>query len=91
MLHCECGFEARGAHVEGLVAQNTIPADVWQARLKTQGLSDAYVADNKIAPGGTTGCHSHPGPSLIFVVATLRENEALGYGSSISRAARASG
>jgi quercetin dioxygenase-like cupin family protein len=47
---------------------HTIPADVWQARLKTHGLSDVYVVDNKIAPGGTTGWHSHPGPSLIFVV-----------------------
>ena len=31
--------------------------------------SDLYVVDNKFAPGGTTGWHSHPGPSLIFVVA----------------------
>src|SRR5436190_3335469 len=48
---------------------HSIPADTWQARLKTRGLSDAYVVDNKIAPGGTTGWHSHPGPSLILVVA----------------------
>jgi quercetin dioxygenase-like cupin family protein len=48
---------------------HTIPADTWQARLKTQGISDAYVVDNKLAPGGTTGWHSHPGPSLILVVA----------------------
>jgi quercetin dioxygenase-like cupin family protein len=41
----------------------------WRARIKTHGLSDFYVVDNKIAPGGTTGWHSHPGPSLIFVVA----------------------
>jgi quercetin dioxygenase-like cupin family protein len=47
---------------------HTIPADLWQARLKTQGLSDVYVVDNKIAPGGSTGWHSHPGPSLILVV-----------------------
>jgi Cupin domain len=51
--------------------------DVWQARLKTEGLSDVYVVDNKFAPvdpatkkvQGTTGWHSHPGPSLIHVVA----------------------
>jgi len=48
---------------------HTIPADVWQARLKTHGQSDVYVIDNKFAPGGTTGWHSHPGPSLILVVA----------------------
>ena len=42
---------------------------LWLAWIKTLGLSDLYVVDNKIAPGGTTGWHSHPGPSLIFVVA----------------------
>jgi hypothetical protein len=50
------------------INDHTIPADTWQARLKTQGLSDAYIADNVIHPGGTTGWHSHPGPSLIFVI-----------------------
>jgi quercetin dioxygenase-like cupin family protein len=51
------------------IKAQAIPADVWQARLKTQGLSDVYVVDNVIQPGGTTGWHSHPGPSLISVVA----------------------
>jgi quercetin dioxygenase-like cupin family protein len=51
------------------INDHTIPADVWQARLKTLGESDAYVVDNKIATGGTTGWHTHPGPSLIFVIA----------------------
>ena len=41
----------------------------WKARIKTHGLSDIYVVDNKLTPGGTTGWHSHPGPSLVFVVA----------------------
>jgi quercetin dioxygenase-like cupin family protein len=31
-------------------------------------MTDFYVVDNKFAPGGTTGWHSHPGPSLIVVV-----------------------
>jgi quercetin dioxygenase-like cupin family protein len=53
---------------------HTIPADTWQARLKTHGLTDAYVVDNKFAPGGTTGWHTHPGPSLIFVVAGTVSN-----------------
>lgn len=48
---------------------HSIPADLWQARLMTQGLTDVYVVDNKIAVGGTTGWHTHPGPSLILVVA----------------------
>ena len=45
------------------------PASLWRARLRTHGLSDFYVVDNKFAVGGTTGWHSHPGPSLVFVVA----------------------
>ena len=41
----------------------------WSVLIRTHDAStDAYVVDNKIAPGGTTGWHSHPGPSLIFVV-----------------------
>ena len=45
------------------------PASLWRAWLRTHGLSDFYVVDNKFAVGGTSGWHSHPGPSLIFVVA----------------------
>jgi quercetin dioxygenase-like cupin family protein len=45
------------------------PPANWRIKLKTHGVSDGYVVDNKLAPGGTTGWHSHPGPSLIFVVA----------------------
>jgi quercetin dioxygenase-like cupin family protein len=46
-----------------------IPARLWRARIKTHGRSDVYVIDNKFVAGGTTGWHSHPGPSLILVVA----------------------
>jgi Cupin domain len=45
----------------------TRPANFWQARLKTQGLSDVYVQSNLWVPGGTTGWHTHPGHSLILV------------------------
>ena len=45
------------------------PPAVWLASIRTLGASDLYVVDNKIAPGGDTGWHSHPGPSLVFVVA----------------------
>jgi hypothetical protein len=48
---------------------HTIPADVWQARLKTRGLSDLYVQSNAWQPGGSTGWHTHPGPSLVIVTA----------------------
>jgi quercetin dioxygenase-like cupin family protein len=43
--------------------------DRWRALLKTHGRSDVYVVDNKLPAGATTGWHSHPGPSLILVVA----------------------
>jgi quercetin dioxygenase-like cupin family protein len=36
--------------------------------LKTRGFSDVYVVKNTIVPGGHTGWHSHPGPSIISVV-----------------------
>lgn len=45
------------------------PADLWRSRIETKGASDLYVVDNKLARGATTGWHSHPGPSLIEVVA----------------------
>ena len=36
--------------------------------IKTRGQSDVYVVFNRIAPGGDTGWHSHPGPSVVSVV-----------------------
>jgi quercetin dioxygenase-like cupin family protein len=47
----------------------TLAGRPWRVLLRTHGMSDGYVVDNKFAPGQTTGWHSHPGPSLIFVVA----------------------
>jgi quercetin dioxygenase-like cupin family protein len=54
-----------GIHVK---AHTNIP-NPWKAKLQTHGQSDVYVVDNKFAPGATAGWHSHPGPSLILVVA----------------------
>ena len=39
----------------------------WQARITTKGPTDVHFIENKIAPGGTFGWHSHPGPSLVVV------------------------
>jgi hypothetical protein len=48
---------------------HTVPAD-WQAWIRTKGLSDLYVQSNVFAPGGgSSGWHTHPGPSLITVTA----------------------
>jgi len=38
-----------------------------KVRIKTKGLSDVYVTRNTIDPGGQSGWHTHPGPSLIIV------------------------
>jgi quercetin dioxygenase-like cupin family protein len=43
------------------------PTDFWQGQINTNGSSDLYVLENTIAPGGTFGWHSHPGPSLVIV------------------------
>jgi mannose-6-phosphate isomerase-like protein (cupin superfamily) len=38
-------------------------------KLKTKGgASDVYVVKNTVMPGGQSGWHYHPGPSLITVV-----------------------
>ena len=45
---------------------HSVPAD-WQEMIKTKGLSDLYVQSNIFAPGGSSGWHTHPGPSLVIV------------------------
>lgn len=35
--------------------------------LWTRGASDVHILENRIAPGGTFGWHSHPGPSIVVV------------------------
>jgi quercetin dioxygenase-like cupin family protein len=44
-----------------------IKTGAWKAKLQTKGASDLHVLQNTIAPGGTFGWHSHPGPSLVIV------------------------
>jgi len=39
----------------------------WQARIATKGATDVHILENRIAPGGTFGWHSHPGPSIVVV------------------------
>lgn len=53
------------------VKAHTVPADFWQLRLKTLGQSDLFVQSNKWDAGGSTGWHTHPGPSLIIITAGL--------------------
>jgi quercetin dioxygenase-like cupin family protein len=44
-------------------------------RIKTKGLTDVYVTEITIVPGGHGGWHSHPGPSII----TVKSGEATFY------------
>jgi quercetin dioxygenase-like cupin family protein len=39
----------------------------WSARMKTTKASDLHVLSNRIAPGGSFGWHSHPGPSFVII------------------------
>lgn len=60
------------------IKRHMIPADLWQMRLKTQGQSDLYVRSNVWSPGGSSGWHTHPGPSLITItqgVVTVYESD----------------
>jgi mannose-6-phosphate isomerase-like protein (cupin superfamily) len=42
--------------------------DNHELELKTKGDSDVYVVRNTVLPGGQSGWHYHPGPSLVTVV-----------------------
>ena len=42
---------------------------IWLLLQQKTGSSDVYVQSNVLAPGGSTGWHSHPGNSLIIVTA----------------------
>lgn len=41
----------------------------WNLKTKIKGDSDVYVTGHTFEPGTHTGWHTHPGPSLITVVA----------------------
>jgi quercetin dioxygenase-like cupin family protein len=39
----------------------------WSSKMTITRASDLHVLSNKIAPGGTFGWHSHPGPSFVII------------------------
>jgi len=39
----------------------------WSAKMNIDRASDLHVLSNRIAPGGSFGWHSHPGPSFVIV------------------------
>ena len=57
------------AQLEELKIKGQSNADHWKVKLKTKGLSDLYVQSNVWSVGGSSGWHTHPGPSLITVTA----------------------
>jgi quercetin dioxygenase-like cupin family protein len=44
-----------------------VRVDGYKLSIKAKGASDVYVVSNVFAPGGQSGWHTHPGPSLITV------------------------
>jgi quercetin dioxygenase-like cupin family protein len=50
---------------DGLEA--TSQTDSHKVELRATGPTDVHILQNKIAPGGTFGWHSHPGPSIVVV------------------------
>lgn len=64
------GFNAVQQY-KGVFAPMNVKAEAssWELELKTKGSTDLYVVRNSIDPGGTSGWHRHPGPSLITVTA----------------------
>ena len=51
-----------------VATSKTVSGKPWLASLASYGLTDGYVVENDFLPGQTTGWHSHPGPSIVFVV-----------------------
>ncbi len=49
------------------IAVNTTAEDPKLVRLEATGESDFYVVENTVTPGGFSGWHTHPGPSLVTV------------------------
>jgi quercetin dioxygenase-like cupin family protein len=61
--------------------------DKWDLKLMTKDVSDVYNVRNTFIPGGHSGWHTHPGPSLITVTAgqiTVYEGDGLCQGKTYS-------
>jgi quercetin dioxygenase-like cupin family protein len=56
---------AVGTFDGGLEARSQ--TDTHEVELRATGPTDVHILQNKIAPGGTFGWHSHPGPSIVVV------------------------
>jgi quercetin dioxygenase-like cupin family protein len=59
---------AVGYFPSGLLNLMCHDARTWQFITKVKGDSDLYVTKHTFQPGGQTGWHTHPGPSLVTVI-----------------------
>jgi hypothetical protein len=60
--------------------RSTDKDDNWDVKLMTKDVSDVYNVRNTFVPGGHSGWHTHPGPSLITVTSgqiTVYEGDGL--------------
>jgi len=48
-----------------LMCRSNLPE--WLLHTRVRGDSDLYITQNTIQPGGQSGWHTHPGPSLVTV------------------------
>ena len=73
------GFTAVTISASGVpeIALKTLSA-THQVRINTKGFSDVHVTTNVVVPGGTSGWHTHLGPSVVVVksgTATLYDGD----------------
>jgi quercetin dioxygenase-like cupin family protein len=59
--------DARLFNFPGGIDVHTNDESPQQVKIKTKDDTDVYLVTNTVAPGGSSGWHTHPGPSLIFV------------------------
>jgi quercetin dioxygenase-like cupin family protein len=65
------GAGTTSAVIAGPVTLNEIKigGDTGGVKIKTNGLYESRVVEFRIAPGGHTGWHSHPGPVFVMITA----------------------
>jgi hypothetical protein len=42
-------------------------SDLLKVKIETKGSADVYIVRNTVPPGGYSGWHTHPGPSIVSV------------------------
>jgi len=54
-------------HFDEINANANSKADDWKAKVESKGVTDLYVNQVTIQPGGNNGWHMHLGPSFVIV------------------------